>query len=202
MEIFQSILIGISIAAIPGPVFFELVRRTLTNGFLSGSLINAGQFFANVVVLSLTFFGAGLFLTSDILKMILYLVGGLVILWLGSSALRLKRKDIEEGYKKKITNGNSFFVGFNLGAANPIVIALWISLSGSYLMQFSSKYLAFLNIILIAFGFVVFFFILATIIHYTRHKISPEYVILLSKIFGLILIFYGGLFIYKLISVL
>ncbi len=195
-------MIGISIAAIPGPVFFELVRRTLIKGFWAGTLINIGQFSGNTLLLSSIFFGLGPFLTSTISKITLYLIGGCILVWLSISAFRIKIKDIGESYNKTIKDNNSFFAGFGIAIANPIVIAFWISLSGSYFMQFASKYAAFLNIVLAAFGFVVFYVFLTSIVHYTKHKIPPKYVVLLSRIFGMVLIVYGASFFYRLIKLI
>jgi len=202
MSLLQSIIIGISIAAIPGPIFFELVRRTLTKGFWSGALLAVGEFLGNFTLLLLIFFGVSNFLTFTISKLILYIVGASILIWLGIDALRLKKKDIEESYHKKIIKNNSIRVGFGISISSPIVIALWISLSGSYLAQFNSQYLAFLNIFTIAFGFIIFFITLAAIIHYTRHKIPSKYVIILSKIFGVILILCGASFIWKFINLI
>ncbi|MBN1157398.1 LysE family transporter [Candidatus Woesearchaeota archaeon] len=197
MGVFESLVIGISIAAIPGPIFFELLRRTLAKGFWSGALLSVGEFLGNLTLLLLIFFGISNFLVFKVSKAILYLAGASILIWLGVDAFRLNKHEIEESYRKKITKNNSIAVGFGIAVSSPIVIALWISLSGSYLAQFNSPYFAFLNIFLIAFGFIIFFFTLAAIIHYTRHKIPPEYIILLSKIFGIVLIFYGAYFILK-----
>jgi threonine/homoserine/homoserine lactone efflux protein len=68
MGIFESILIGISIAAIPGPIFFELIRRTLTKGFWSGALLSVGEFLGNFILLLLIFFGISNFLTYNLSK--------------------------------------------------------------------------------------------------------------------------------------
>jgi threonine/homoserine/homoserine lactone efflux protein len=101
-----------------------------------------------------------------------------------------------------MSSSNSVLTGFGIAISSPIVIAFWISLSGSYLLQFPSKDLAFLNILLINMGFVLFHLILASSINFTKHKIPSRHVVLLSKIFGIILILYGANFFYKLIGLL
>lgn len=151
MSIIESILIGISIAAIPGPIFFELVRRTLTKGFWHGFLLAVGEFLGNFILLLLIFFGLNSFLTHTASKITLYLLGSAILIWLGILAFKLKKQDIEKSYTKKISSNNSIFVGFGIALTSPIVIALWISLSGSYLAQISSKAFAFLNIFFITF---------------------------------------------------
>ena len=200
MGIFESILIGFSIAAIPGPIFFEIVRRVLTKDFWSGISISIGDFIGNFLILLLIFFGVSTFLTSSIAQTILFIVGGLILIWLGISALKLKKEEIEKSYNNKMNSKNSILIGLGIAISSPIVIAFWISLSGSYLLQFPSKNIAFLNIFFITFGFVFFHLILAAFIHFTKHKVSSKNIVLLSKIFGIILILYGCNFFYKLIT--
>lgn len=137
------------------------------------------------------------FLKNELYNLILYLIGSIILIWLGVNAFRLKKEEIKKSYKKKMSNNNSFFVGFIIAMANPIVIAFWLSLSSSYFMQFGSKNLVFLNIFLVAFGFNLVHIPLAGIIHKTRHKIPSKYVLLLSKIFGIILLLYGCSFLFK-----
>ena len=197
MTLITSLFIGFSIAAIPGPIFFELVRRTLARGLLSGVLLAIGEFIGNFLLLSAIFFGVSNYLTNQFSKIILSLAGAAILLWLGITALRLKMSAIEKSYKKELTDKNSVFVGFGIAVTSPIVIALWISLSKSYLEQFGSHTLAFTNIFLVALGFLLFFIPLAGVISYTRRRISPHNVVILSKVFGLILITYGSYFLYQ-----
>lgn len=197
MEYLKSILIGISIAAIPGPVFFELVRRTLTKGFWPGSLLSVGEFLGNFIFLLLIFFGLGNFLSQEMFKIILYLLGALILFWIGFKALKIKIESIENACSGKSFSDNSVVTGFIMSISSPFVVALWVSLAGSYLNQFATKFLSFINIFLIAFGFLIFYFSLAGIVNYTRHKISSQYLVWLSKASGAILIIYGGSFIFE-----
>ena len=196
MGIFESLFIGISIAAIPGPIFFELIRRTMAKDFWYGAFLIIGEFLGNLALLLLVFFGLSNFLENKILNIALYLIGGIILLFIGFNALKLKTKNIEKSYDKKISNSNSLLAGFSIAVTSPIVIALWISLSGSYLAQYN-RLLALFNIGSIALGFLVFFVPLAMIVHLTRHKIPLNYVVNLSRIFGIILIVYGISFIYR-----
>ncbi len=197
-DFFRSVFIGISVAAIPGPIFFELVRRTLSRGFAFGSLLSVGEFFGNFLLLSLIFLGVSNFFTQTIVKEGLFLCGALVLGFLGVSALRLKRNDVELSYGKAPRGGNSIVVGFLISLSSPIVVALWISLSGSYLATFATAGVVFLHIFLVAFGIMVFYFGLATLLYLTRSRISPRYVVSLSKIFGLVLLGYSFYFLYQL----
>jgi threonine/homoserine/homoserine lactone efflux protein len=196
--ILQSIFIGISIAVIPGPIFFELTRRTLARGFWDGALLSIGEFLGNFLLLCLIFFGVFQFFTYALVKGALYLCGSVILLYIGYVALKLKSQEVELSYKMTQQKRESIFTGFLIAITSPIVIAFWVSLSGSYLAEFRSAFSAFQAIFFIAFGFVIFFFFLAGIISLTRKKIPTKYVVVFSRIFGIILCGYGLLFIYRL----
>ncbi len=120
----------------------------------------------------------------------------------GNLCIKIKKEEVDKSYKNKLNSNNSILVGLGIAISSPIVIAFWISLSGSYLAQFTTKNIAFLNIFYITFGFVFFHVILASIIHFTKHKIPSKHIITLSNIFGIILICYGLNFFYKLSQII
>jgi len=199
MGIFESLLIGIAIASIPGPIFFEVVRRTLTRGFWRGALVAVGEFIGHILLLSLIFLGVSSFLTNIYSTMVLYLVGSSLLLWLGISALRTKKKHIERAHQN--VSSKPLIVGFGISVTDPLLIALWISLSGSYLAQYATP-LAFLQILLIAAGFLIFFFPLAGIINYNKKRIPSKYIIKISKISGMVLLFFAVSFLYRFIKLI
>jgi threonine/homoserine/homoserine lactone efflux protein len=102
----------------------------------------------------------------------------------------LTETDIERSYQheERGISKKSFLAGFGITISSPIIIALWVSLSGSYLNNLSSQLLAFVNIVFIALGFLLFFIPLAWVVHRIRHKIPPKRVVLLSRIFAIVLI--------------
>jgi threonine/homoserine/homoserine lactone efflux protein len=198
---FQSVFIGISLAALPGPIFFELIRRVITYGFYNGLLLVLGEFIGNTLLLGCIFWGTSSFFTQPIIKIALYLVGSGIFFKLGLSAITLKENAVEAMYQgTTIKQRGSFGVGLGIAITSPIVIASWISLSGSYLDHFPAKQLAYLNILFISLGFLFFFIPFAIFISFTRKQISPKYILILSKLFGIILICYGIFFIYTLFT--
>ncbi|HSB46476.1 MAG TPA: LysE family transporter [Candidatus Bilamarchaeum sp.] len=199
--LFESLLIGVSLAAIPGPIFFELIRRTLARGFLSGALLALGEFIGNSLLFSLVYFGASSFLSSALSRLALYLAGGCILIWLAAAALRLKAADVESSYGRETGSADSLLAGLVIAATSPIVIALWVSLSGSYLAELQSAD-AILNILLVSSGVLAFFLLLGAGISKTRHRIAPGHVLLLSKISGAILALYGASFLYQFVLLL
>lgn len=203
VDFFQSILTGIAIAAVPGPVFFESMRRALTKGFWQGFLIVAGDFVGNLLLMCVIFLGVSQFITQPVVKIILYLCGSLILIYIAVVALKLNAKDVEQSYvKQDNVKNNSFWLGFLLATLNPIVISLWVPLTGYYLARSSSAFDAFFYVFFISVGLVCFFLPLVTIIHFTKRFISVKYVVILSKLFGFILFGYGLFLAYQLLIIL
>lgn len=201
MDIFRSTLIGISIGAIPGIIFFEIIRRTLTQGFFSGFLLSIGELIGNFLVLLLIYFGLSQFFTFKITSIVLYVLGTFILGYIGISALRLKKENIEQSYKSKSIHHNSLIAGFSIAITNPVAIALWLSLVGSYLTE-TSRLNIVINLFFLAFGLVLFYLVMVTVVNLTKHKIPEKYILLLSKLFGLILLFYSVSFLYRFIQLI
>lgn len=191
MPYLESILLGVSLAAIPGPVFFEVMRRTLARGFGKTSLLILGVFLADFLLLVLTFYGLSQFLAIGWLSVAMYLAGGLLLIFIGVSSMRISEKEIKQASKKKASETNSAFMGFGLAFTSPLSIAVWISLGGSYLAQYAVRSVALTHMLMLAFGVMVFFFGLAFAVHTFRGKIESKYILATSKLFGLVLICYG-----------
>jgi threonine/homoserine/homoserine lactone efflux protein len=129
----------------------------------------------------------------------LYVLGAAVLIYIGQSALKTSVKHIEEMYKtKEFRAGNAFLAGFSIAISSPIVISFWISLAGSYLSEFTQGIAAF-HIFLIASGFLLFFIPLAIAVSYSRKMLKAKWVVWLSWVFGVVLIGYGGKFLYDLL---
>ena len=199
VKVVGSLLIGASVAAAPGPVFFILIKRTLARGFKQGLFIALGEFTGNLIVLSTIFFWASRLFTSNIIKVTLYIVGGCVLLWFSRSSFRLNINEINRSYEEDNATGQrtSYLTGLILAIMNIDVVILWVSLSGSYLKNTHSHALAFINILFIALGFLLFFIPLAYIVNKIRHRISANNVVLLSKISGAFLVFFALLLFYQ-----
>ncbi len=196
MDILKSTLIGISIGAIPGIIFFEIIRRTLTKGFFSGFLLSIGEFVGNFLVLLLIYFGLSQFFTFKLTNILLYIAGALILSYIGINAFKLTKENIEKSYNSKNVDRNSFFTGISIAITNPVAIALWLSLVGSYISGLS-KINAIMNLFFLAFGLVLFYLVMVTVVNLTKHKIPTKYILLLSKLFGVILLFYSISFLYK-----
>lgn len=129
----NSMLLGFSISAVPGAVFFETIRRTIQNKssiawFLAGN-------FAGVAILALlSVLGVELLLSSLVIEKLFYGVSSLLLLAIGLSSILYAPKKIDAtgtaGLNNKIRG--AFLVGLILALANPISIIFWISIVGTF----------------------------------------------------------------------
>ncbi len=195
-KIMNSLLIGFAVAAIPGAVFIETIRRTLTKNVISGILLVLGEFFGHVLLFLILFFGVSHFFTNELVSKFLYLAGFLLMLLLGLQAFKNPNQTHQE--KSLTLEGSSFLVGFGLSITDPYIIGLWVTLSGAYLSHFSKLYATF-HIILISLGFLLFFIPLIYITYFIGKKIPDVYLLWLSRIGGVVLIGTAIMFFWKLI---
>ena len=101
MAFIGSILLGTSLVRLQSPLFFEVLRRTLTKGFWAGALLSLGGFIAYFAIL-MTFLGTYQILLWDSIRFLLFLIGGIVLLNIGLGALKMKEKDILNIQNKKM----------------------------------------------------------------------------------------------------
>ncbi|MCR4306269.1 MAG: LysE family transporter [Candidatus Daviesbacteria bacterium] len=201
MDVLKSTLIGSSIGAIPEIIFFEIIRRTLTKGFFSGFLLSIGEFLGNFLVLLLIYFGLSNLFTFKLTNILLYVVGAILLSYIGINALKLTKENIEKSYKGKAIDRNSLIAEFIIAVTNPVAIALWLSLVGSYISE-ASKVTAIINLFFLAFGLILFYLAMVTVVNLTKHKIPTKYILLLSKLFGVILLSYSISFLYRFIKLI
>lgn len=194
-EIIKDLLFGVVIAAIPGSIFFEVARRTLTYNFWSGIKIAIGEFFGHVLMLIAVFFIFSKINQLNSIYALLYIIGGFITGWLSFTALRIKISDLQDLNYTKLHSKNSFWIGFIISISDPFIIALWITLMGT--LSKSNSLFVLSKIITISSGFFMFFLIIATILNLTKKKIKNEYILLFSRLSGLGLVYTSIYFFFK-----
>ncbi|MBI5553609.1 MAG: LysE family transporter, partial [Candidatus Diapherotrites archaeon] len=188
--ILQSILIGFSFAAIPGPVVLELIRRTLTKGFSNGALLALGAFTGTTVLLAVIFTGASSLLNAPAFKPFFFFLTAALMGWLAFNAWKVSPQSIEEKEALPQTGRHAFLTGLGIALTNPIDMALWAGISASYLAGMEPVN-AYTNILFIGLGFPLFQVPLAGIVHFTRKKIPAHYLQGVSRLAGIILLAYA-----------
>ena len=194
--IFVGLLLGWG-AAIPiGPINLEIARRNLSFGTPYGVALGVGASLADLTYLLLLCLGAlSLLAYPNVLK-IIGIGGALVLMWFAYKAFRagVSSASIKGGDKSILHNVSE---GFLLTLLNPYTILFWGSIS-SQLTAISKQ--GDIGIILAGVGVILGIFCwvaaLNSVLHFTRHKLSPKVMRGLNIVGGVIILGFAcyGLF--------
>ena len=178
----KGLAFGVTMAMIPGPIFFLIVQRTLAEGAATGFLcglgaVTADATYALVAAIGLTFIMK--FLLSY--QALLSLLGGLFLIYLG--IITFFQQPSEEQVDVKDTRlVSAYFSTFFLTIANPVTIL-------SYCIMFAG-----LGIESASQNFLSSMFVIALLVIFLRRfkkQLSNKTLILICKSAGIILIGFG-----------
>ncbi len=117
-----GIVLGISIAAPPGPVNAAAAYQVTKSWFAGWSTL-LGATTADAIFFLLTYFGLTALIASGEIRDILFLVGGCFMFYLAYATLRSAKSGPREGKR----SGRPYILGFTIGLSNPFQLAWWIA---------------------------------------------------------------------------
>ena len=131
MKVFLSAFwLGLAICASPGAVTTQAVRSGLERGFRPALSLQVGALVGMALWSSIGLMGAALFTENRITRLVLSCIGIVLLLWLTTQALRnATRAQPMETLPSTVRS--DFALGVGLSLANPLPIALWLSLGSS-----------------------------------------------------------------------
>ncbi len=197
----KGFLIGLSIAAPVGPIGVLTIKRTLTEGRISGFVTGMGAAFADAAYGAVA--GFGLIAISSFLishELVIKLIGGLFLFYLGVRSFLSKpaTKEATDDSKGLL---NNFISTFFLTLTNPSTILSFIAIfAGLGLASSSTDYFSSTAIVFGVFmGSAIWWFILSSIVSIFRHKIIHERLVWVNRLSGLVLGSFGLLAIYSIL---
>jgi L-lysine exporter family protein LysE/ArgO len=196
--LFYGILLGLG-AAIPiGPVNLEMIRRNLRFGTPYGIVTGLGACTADLTYLVLLSAGALTMLQYPDFLRALGVVGSLVLAWFGLSAFRSKPPVLTE--QARLPSLFRYGMeGYAITLINPFTILFWASISS----QISMIALADdTNATLytgagVMIGTVSWVIAINSIVHFTRHHLSPRVIQWLNYTGGVIILGFAVLGIWR-----
>lgn len=124
----------------PGPGFLAVVARALRGGFAAGMATIAGLVLGDILFLVLAILGlSALALALGEFFLVVKLLGGAYLIWLGISLWRSKVEPQELATsgetesKERLSHGRSFQLGFLVTLANPKVILFYSALVPTFI---------------------------------------------------------------------
>lgn len=198
---FFGMLAGFGAAAFPGPINLEVVRRAVSHGSRAGAAFGFGAVSADVAyVLGITS-GVAAILTTlpDWGKAIIYLVGAVLLLLLGITALRSKSVGVEipESAEAPVLPTavppapnvgifKGYFLGLALTLSSPSTIAYWVFVSVPA-TQFAEGegYVALPLAAGVALACTIWVALAATIAGLFHRRLNPQTYIIIERITGI-----------------
>jgi threonine/homoserine/homoserine lactone efflux protein len=200
----RGLLIGLSIAATVGPMSFLCIQRTLNRGQLYGLVSGLGIATADGVYGSIAAFGLTLithFLVSE--QKWIRLIGGLFLIYLGLRTILTKPAERAAVLKTK-TNGylGAYASTFLLTLTNPLTILSFAAIFAGIGVGSASKsvFSATAVVLGVFSGSTLWWIILTSGISLLRKKITPQWLLWINRISGMIITLFGVLALLTLLS--
>jgi threonine/homoserine/homoserine lactone efflux protein len=201
-NLIKGIIIGFSIAAPVGPIGVLTIKRKLAEGRISGFVTGMGAAMAD------SFYGAiagfGLTAISSFLlthEFWMKLIGGLFLLFLGIKSFLAKPASKAANIDSKGLFAN-FISTFFLTVTNPTTILSFLAIfAGLGIGTTNSDYISSMSLVLGVFvGSALWWLILSSIVSYFQSKITPNKLIWINRLSGLIIILFGLLALYSCVT--
>jgi threonine/homoserine/homoserine lactone efflux protein len=207
-ELLSFIVLGFSLAIPVGAVTIEMLKRGMRSGFLRSWLVGLGAMSADVVLMLLIYFGITNFLTGLLAQLVIWLLGFIVLVYLGVSSIRdaFQAIDIKLGGRRKLDSLlESYLAGFAIAISNPMNIVFWVGVYGAVLAKTlqtlsGEKVLWYSSGIFI--GIAIWDLFVASSAHFGRGFVGEQFMKWFSVAAGLALIIFGLSFGWQAIVVL
>jgi threonine/homoserine/homoserine lactone efflux protein len=185
-------VISLSGVMMPGPMFAVTVARSYRSQF-AGIKIALGHAIVEIPLMLLIYFGLARFFDREPVQIVLYLVGGSILVWMGVSMFRKRSSSLDKGAELPY---NSVIAGVVTSAANPFFLLWWVAV-GSMLVMKSLEFGITGFILLIAvhlacdFGWLFF---ISTVVYRTKAMWKEKFRVGLLIACSFLLIGFGGWF--------
>jgi threonine/homoserine/homoserine lactone efflux protein len=195
MWLLVASVIGISLSGVmmPGPMFAVVLAKSYKSPW-AGTQMSLGHAVIEVPLILLIRFGFGSFFEYAAVQLILSLVGGAMIVWMGISMFRARATVVREG---KDSPYNAFVAGIVMTVLNPFFLLWWATVGIALVMKFTDYGmigLLVMNITHWACDFVWLSF-LSVSVYKTHSFLSKRWQEWIFIIISLLLVFFGIRFI-------
>ena len=130
--IFSVIVLSLSGVMMPGPMFAVTVAKSYRSPW-AGTKVSIGHAIIEVPIILLIYFGFGQFFQHQVVQIILSLIGGAVIIWLGIIMFSARKDVVESGKDLKY---GAITTGIVMSAINPLFLLWWATVGSMLVMKF------------------------------------------------------------------
>ncbi len=126
------IVISFSGVMMPGPMFAVTLAKSYKSP-LAGVQISLGHAVIEVPLILLIYFGFAQFFQNSVVQLVLSILGGGMIIWLGISMFRARAEVVRGG---KDLPYSAFTAGILTSGLNPFFLLWWATIGGLLIMRF------------------------------------------------------------------
>ncbi len=126
------IVISFSGVMMPGPMFAVTLAKSYRSP-LAGTQMSFGHAVIEVPLILLIYFGFAQFFQNTLVQLVLSMVGGGMIVWLGISLFRARADVVEKG---KDLPYSAFMAGVLTTGLNPFFLLWWATIGSLLIMRF------------------------------------------------------------------
>lgn len=191
MAILTGILLGLSTLLFIGPVFFYLLKSTLEYNVKAGIAVAVGIIVGDIICVVLVLKGVGSFFENEENKKWLALIGGLLLLVMGLKYLIKPTIENVSKLSKPKSLWKYGINGFLINFINPFVFAVWIGFLSINQSQFESELSVVVSLIVTLIVIFITDCLKAIYAYKLKQFITPEKLMVLFKIFGIIMIVFS-----------
>lgn len=132
-----SIIVGFSGALMPGPVFVAVLIESTKRGYTAGPLIVVGHAIVETITVAGLCLGLNLLIGSTTVRILIGILGGSFLLWMGIGLLRSAKIASLAGRtnSSKILRYGPIVAGVLTTITNPTFYIWWATIGNSFLLQ-------------------------------------------------------------------
>lgn len=200
-DIQAAVPLGFFLSFMVGPVFFVLLQTSAVKGFRAAITFDLGVLFADVLFILVAYFSSFQLLENLSNQPGLYVFGGVILLVYGLfTFFKTEKKEIpiESKRIKKSDFFGLFIKGFLLNFINIGVLVFWLGIIiivGPSLDNQPNRFFTFFATVLLSYFVTDVFKILLA--KQLKRKLTPERIVWVKKVIGIILIICGVVLIVK-----
>lgn len=203
--VFEKIALGVTLSAPIGPVSLEMIKRGLDRGFWQAFIVRLGGAVGNTLCLIAAYFGLGIIMKSPTLTTTCSLLGSFVLIYLGAKSFMGPVKKLlphEEGSRYGLLNG--LLTGFVLALLNPVSVVFWVGIYAATVnhTQGAPTWLGLFENLSIILGVLLWGFFLSCLLEMGKRFFNEKFIMLITRLAGLLLIGFGLKYGYKAIHAL
>jgi len=126
------VVISFSGVMMPGPMFAVTLAKSYKSPW-AGVRISLGHAVIEVPLILIIYFGFARFFQNSIVQLVLSMLGGCMIIWMGISMFRARADVVQKGRDLPYS---SFVAGILMTGLNPFFLLWWATIGSMLLMRF------------------------------------------------------------------